>query len=91
MWQPNPNQRSLSDRVQSTPTGVELLGLRTRPTITAISTWRCKCGAPLKVVGECPKDKPSASQTAACPKCGNTQTVFGETILSIVIEEDALR
>jgi hypothetical protein len=63
--------------------------LHTCPMIPTVSTWRCKCGASVRVTGECPKDKPTASQSAACPKCGYTQTIFGETILSITLEEDS--
>jgi hypothetical protein len=51
--------------------------------IKTVSTWRCKCGAHAKVVGQTPKDKPSATEKAACPQCGDTQIIYGEKILSI--------
>jgi hypothetical protein len=57
--------------------------------ITTVSTWRCKCGARIKVVGQTPKGQPSPTQPAACPQCGDTQMIYGTTILSISIEEDA--
>ncbi len=40
------------------------------------------------MVGQMPKDKPSVMQAAACPNCGDKQFVYGETILSITLEED---
>jgi hypothetical protein len=56
--------------------------------ITITSTWRCKCGVRVKVISQTPQDRPSATQTAACPKCGDSQLVYGETILSITVDEE---
>ena len=56
--------------------------------ITIVSTWLCKCGAHVKVVGETPKGNTSARQAAACPRCGDTQVVYVEKILSIMIEKE---
>lgn len=56
--------------------------------ITAVSTWRCKCGVRIKVIGETPKDKPSATQSVSCPTCGDSQTIYGEKVVSVTIEKD---
>ncbi|HLH30014.1 MAG TPA: hypothetical protein VKY31_02350 [Terriglobia bacterium] len=56
--------------------------------IKTVATWRCKCGTSIKVVGEVPRDKPHTTQKAACPKCGESQSVYAETIHSITIEKD---
>jgi hypothetical protein len=57
--------------------------------IKTVSTWRCKCGAHVRVVAQTPKAKPSANQKAACPNCGDTQIIYGETILSIISDAQA--
>lgn len=56
--------------------------------ITAVSTWKCKCGTRIKVIGETPKDRPSATQVVACPACGDKQTIYGAQILSVTSEKD---
>ena len=56
--------------------------------IATVSTWRCKCGARLKVICQTPKNKQSATRVAAGPKCGDTQMVYGDTIISITVEQD---
>jgi hypothetical protein len=55
--------------------------------ITTVSTWRCKCGAHIKVVGQAEKNQPS-TQKAQCPKCGDSQLIYCEKILSITVEEE---
>jgi DNA-directed RNA polymerase subunit RPC12/RpoP len=57
--------------------------------ITTISTWRCRCGTRVKVIGQTPKDKPSATQYAACPTCGDKQIIYGETIVSVSTEHES--
>ncbi|HLH31225.1 MAG TPA: hypothetical protein VKY31_08485 [Terriglobia bacterium] len=57
--------------------------------ITSVSTWRCKCGAHIKVIAQTAKNKPGSTQEAACPKCGDKQIVYGEKIVSVAIEQDA--
>ena len=59
------------------------------PMIKTVATWRCKCGAHIKVVGEVPNDKPQATRKVACPKCGESQSVYAEIILSVSIQQDA--
>jgi hypothetical protein len=56
--------------------------------ITSVSTWRCKCGAYIKVVSETPKDKPLATHDAVCPKCGDIQLIYGYKLLSVSLEGD---
>jgi hypothetical protein len=56
--------------------------------ITNVARWRCKCGVSVKVVGQTPKNKPAATQTAACPNCGDRQILYGETIISISVEKE---
>jgi DNA-directed RNA polymerase subunit RPC12/RpoP len=56
--------------------------------INTVSAWRCKCGAHIKVVGHIPKDELSTTQKAACPKCGEWRTIYGDKILSITTGED---
>jgi hypothetical protein len=56
--------------------------------ITSVSTWLCKCGVRVKVIGQTPKGKMSATQTAACPNCGDKQIVYGDTIIAISREQD---
>ena len=53
-------------------------------TLGIVVLWRCKCGAHLKVIGESDQAKPRASQTTACPKCGEKQVVYAEKIHSVV-------
>jgi hypothetical protein len=57
--------------------------------ITSISTWRCKCGVRVKVVSQTPKAEPTAAGKATCPNCGDSQVIYGKTILSITTENDA--
>jgi hypothetical protein len=58
--------------------------------ITSVSTWLCKCGVRVKVVGQTPKGKISATQTASCPNCGDKQIVYGDAIISITREEETV-
>jgi hypothetical protein len=58
--------------------------------ITLVASWRCQCGAHIKVLAETDRDKPIvATRSAACPECGNQQTVYGERIISIEVAPDA--
>jgi hypothetical protein len=59
------------------------------PITHAVATWRCRCGAYLKVVGELDTAAPLTQLFAACPKCGDEQRVYVQRILAVT-EEDAL-
>jgi hypothetical protein len=48
-----------------------------------VSTWRCKCGTHIKVVGERDRTKPANTIDAACPKCGDRQIIYADKILTI--------
>jgi hypothetical protein len=56
--------------------------------ISTVSTWRCKCGVRVKVVGEAEQDKPSATVTATCPHCGDSQLIYTDRIISITTEQN---
>lgn len=57
--------------------------------ITTVSTWLCKCGLRVKVIGETPKDAPTPTQEAVCPGCGDKQTVYMAKVSSITTEQPA--
>jgi ribosomal protein S27E len=52
-----------------------------------VSTWRCKCGASIKVVSELDRDQPSETRQVACPKCGDEQKVYAHTIISVTTQQ----
>jgi len=47
-----------------------------------VTVWQCKCGVHIKVLAEAESEQPPAIQIA-CPKCGETQLVHAETIISV--------
>jgi hypothetical protein len=60
--------------------------------IRTTSTWRCRCGANIKVVGETERNKPLATALAQCPKCGDQQVIYAGRIIAITVEnEEAAR
>lgn len=59
--------------------------------ISMIERWRCQCGAHIRVRAEADRDKPDATQSAACPECGNQRAVYGKTIMSIEVTRDTER
>ena len=46
------------------------------------SLWRCKCGTLVKVVAERDSNL-SAAQTASCPTCGDSRTVYADRIIAV--------
>jgi hypothetical protein len=48
-----------------------------------IASWRCKCGIRVKVLAEADPSQPPATQIASCPKCGDSQSVQGDKIVSV--------
>ena len=56
------------------------------PIMTTVSSWRCKCGTRIKVVGERDRTQEPNRIPAACPKCGDKQVIYTDRILSV--EED---
>ena len=51
--------------------------------VRIIASWRCKCGIRVKVLAEADPSQPPATQIASCPKCGDSQSVQGEKIVSV--------
>jgi len=56
--------------------------------IRTVSTWRCRCGVNIKVVGETERAEPLATALAECPSCGDLQVIYSRRIISIDIEEE---
>ncbi len=58
--------------------------------IKGVSTWRCKCGVSVKVVTE--TDKAQINEgirvEAACPKCGDKQTIYAHRIIAVTTYKD---
>ena len=48
-----------------------------------IASWCCKCGVRVKVISQVDPNQPPATQIAYCPKCGDSQTVQGDKIVSV--------
>jgi hypothetical protein len=55
---------------------------------TRVSTWRCKCGTRIKVLGAVDKDHLQARTVAECPTCGDKQVVYAARILFVTQETD---
>ena len=57
--------------------------------IMTVATWRCKCGARLKVVAEIEKERPiSATVPASCPDCGDKQAIYAHRIVALSVEKE---
>jgi hypothetical protein len=56
--------------------------------ITTVSTWRCKCGARVKALGEGDQNQPLATAVAECPTCGDKQVIHAAHILGVTHETD---
>ncbi len=50
------------------------------PIVTAVSAWRCKCGADIKVVTKWDHANEALYQVAECPQCGDEHMVHGEIV-----------
>jgi hypothetical protein len=48
-----------------------------------VAVWRCKCGMRVKVLAEADSNGPPSTQVASCPKCGASQVIHAEKILSV--------
>jgi hypothetical protein len=48
-----------------------------------VAVWRCKCGMRVKVLAEADSNRPPSTQVASCPKCGASQVIDAEKILSV--------
>jgi hypothetical protein len=55
---------------------------------TAVLSWRCKCGARLKVLGETDQDQPLAVSVARCPECLEMQVIHCCRIHSVTVERE---
>jgi hypothetical protein len=57
--------------------------------IMTVATWRCKCGMRIKVVAEIEKERPiTATATASCPDCGETQAIYAHRVVSVTSEKE---
>jgi hypothetical protein len=56
--------------------------------INVVFSWRCKCGARVKVLGETDAANPTAKSTVKCPGCNDPQTLVVSKVVSVVQEED---
>jgi len=56
---------------------------KSMPIMRTVSTWRCRCGTHIKVVGERDRTKEPNRTIAACPKCGDKQLIYTDRILSV--------
>jgi len=65
-----PSAFSLPEALETTMVGV-------------VASWRCKCGIRVKVLAEVDPSQPPATQIASCPKCGDSQSVEGDKIVSV--------
>jgi len=54
---------------------------------TMTSTWRCKCGATIKVIAEFDMATVHPTLFAACPDCGDRQMIYGDRIISVTSEK----
>jgi len=48
-----------------------------------VASWRCKCGIRVKVLADVDPSQPPATQIASCPKCGDSQSIEGDKIVSV--------
>jgi hypothetical protein len=56
--------------------------------MTIVISWRCKCGARLKAIGETDPDQPSGASVAKCPECLETQEINCNHINSVTVEDE---
>lgn len=52
------------------------------------STWRCGCGTNVKVIAESDRLQAGFTFDVACPNCGMTQSVYGQTLIVVTGEPD---
>ena len=56
-----------------------------------VATWRCKCGTRVKVMAKTDqKDRTVSKLPAACPDCGDMQTVYAHRIVKITTDKSGL-
>jgi hypothetical protein len=58
--------------------------------IKGVATWRCKCGASVKVITETDKGRinDGIRLEAACPNCGDKQIIFAHRIIATTTYKD---
>ena len=47
------------------------------------ASWRCRCGIRVKVLAEADPSRPPATRIASCPKCGESQSIEADKIVSV--------
>lgn len=55
-----------------------------------VVVWRCKCRTRIKVLGEADLAQTSTTQLVSCPKCGDSQTVSADKIISVTADTSDL-
>ena len=55
-----------------------------------VTVWQCKCGVHIKVLAEAESEQPPGIQIA-CPKCGETQLVHADNIISVSEDRSAIK
>ena len=45
-----------------------------------VSAWRCQCGVRIKVMSKLNPDNLRENCTVECPRCGDKQTVQGQSV-----------
>ena len=55
-----------------------------------VTVWQCKCGMHIKVLAEAESEQPPSIQIA-CPKCGDTQVVRADNIISVSEDTAAIK
>jgi hypothetical protein len=48
-----------------------------------VASFRCKCGIRVKVLAEADPSQPPATQTVACPRCGESESIQADKIVSV--------
>ena len=56
--------------------------------MTIVCSWRCKCGARIKAVGESRKHDPMGTSVAECPQCREPQMINCKVIKSVTVEKE---
>ena len=51
--------------------------------IKSVSQWRCRCGANIRVVTEGDAAKQGETTRVQCPRCGDSQVVYGVKVISV--------
>jgi hypothetical protein len=56
--------------------------------VTAVFSWRCKCGIRVKVIGETEGDNRTARTAVKCPGCDEEQILRASRVISVLQENE---